>query len=246
MQSVWVTIGIVVFVVTLIVVRDVRVFERYRYIALLLGHRVHAAPARAGDRPVAGRRPALGRVRSAELRAERGRQGAARCVLCVVPLGEARAADRGPDPHRPLVRPLAARPRTAHASPGAWRSLVLAYEQDIGTSLLFFGVFAAMLYMTTRRDRVHRGHRHPPGHRCVRRVQGVRARTRARRELDQPVEASSGERTAADSGLVRARLGWNRGHRSRVSANRGRCRSRRPTTCSRRSARSSGSSGRSV
>ena len=30
--------------------------------------------------------------------------------------------------------------------------LVLAYEQDIGTSLLFFGVFAAMLYMTTRRS----------------------------------------------------------------------------------------------
>jgi cell division protein FtsW (lipid II flippase) len=29
--------------------------------------------------------------------------------------------------------------------------VVLAYEQDIGTSLLFFGVFAAMLYMTTRR-----------------------------------------------------------------------------------------------
>ena len=29
--------------------------------------------------------------------------------------------------------------------------IVLAYEQDIGTSLLFFGVFAAMLYMTTKR-----------------------------------------------------------------------------------------------
>src|SRR4029077_17535549 len=29
--------------------------------------------------------------------------------------------------------------------------LVLAYEQDVGTSLLFFGVFAAMLYMSTRR-----------------------------------------------------------------------------------------------
>src|SRR5258708_37585888 len=36
-QSVWVTIGIAVFVLTLIVVRDVRIFERYRYIALLLG-----------------------------------------------------------------------------------------------------------------------------------------------------------------------------------------------------------------
>src|SRR6185295_13761609 len=29
--------------------------------------------------------------------------------------------------------------------------LVLAYEKDVGTSLLFFGVFAAMLYMATRR-----------------------------------------------------------------------------------------------
>ena len=28
---------------------------------------------------------------------------------------------------------------------------MLAYEQDVGTSLLFFGVFAAMLYMATRR-----------------------------------------------------------------------------------------------
>ena len=36
-QSMWVTIGIAVFVVTLFVVRDVRVFARYRYIALLLG-----------------------------------------------------------------------------------------------------------------------------------------------------------------------------------------------------------------
>src|SRR5437588_3430929 len=29
--------------------------------------------------------------------------------------------------------------------------LVLAYEKDVGTSLLFFGVFAAMLYITTQR-----------------------------------------------------------------------------------------------
>jgi peptidoglycan glycosyltransferase len=29
--------------------------------------------------------------------------------------------------------------------------LVLAYEKDMGTSVLFFGVFAAMLYITTRR-----------------------------------------------------------------------------------------------
>ena len=36
-QAVWVGIGIAVFVVTLVVVRDVRVFARYRYIALLLG-----------------------------------------------------------------------------------------------------------------------------------------------------------------------------------------------------------------
>ena len=36
--------------------------------------------------------------------------------------------------------------------------LVLGYEQDVGTSLLFFGVFAAMLYIATRRGCVPRRH----------------------------------------------------------------------------------------
>src|SRR3954452_20950210 len=36
-QSIWIAIAIGVFVVTLMLVRDVRIFERYRYTALLLG-----------------------------------------------------------------------------------------------------------------------------------------------------------------------------------------------------------------
>src|SRR4051794_9348018 len=36
-QSLWIAIGIGVFVLTLAVVRDVRIFERYRYTVLLVG-----------------------------------------------------------------------------------------------------------------------------------------------------------------------------------------------------------------
>src|SRR5262245_27134957 len=36
-QSVWVAIAIGAFVITLLLVRDIRIFERYRYTALLLG-----------------------------------------------------------------------------------------------------------------------------------------------------------------------------------------------------------------
>ena len=63
--------------------------------------------------------------------------------------------------------------------------LVLAYEQDVGTSLLFFGVFAAMLYMATRRGAYLVGTFILLVDRRGRRVQGVRARAGARRELDR-------------------------------------------------------------
>ena len=61
-------------------------------------------------------------------------------------------------------------------SRGASRSLVLAYEKDIGTSLLFFGVFAAMLYMATRRVAYLVGTLVLLVDRRVRRVQRVRSR----------------------------------------------------------------------
>ena len=61
-QSVWVAISIGVFVLTLLVVRDVHVFERYRYTVALLGVAALAASPRARDRAHGERRPPLGRA----------------------------------------------------------------------------------------------------------------------------------------------------------------------------------------
>jgi peptidoglycan glycosyltransferase len=150
-QSMWVTIGIAVFVVTLFLVRDVRIFARYRYIALLLGIGFmllplapHIGQSRNGARLWVGLGPLsfepneiakvlLVAFFAAYLSDKREvlTEGRVRVGRWFLPS----LRDLGP-----LLL--------------AWSMalLVLFYEQDIGTSLLFFGVFAAMLYMTTRRS----------------------------------------------------------------------------------------------
>ena len=150
-QSVWVTIGIVVFVVTLIVVRDVRIFARYRYIALLLGLMFMLLPlapgigqSRGGGRLWIGLGPLS--FEPSEI-----------AKVLLVAFFAAYLADK-----RELLtqgririgRWFLPSPRDLGPLLLAWGMalLVLAYEQDIGTSLLFFGVFATMLYMTTRRS----------------------------------------------------------------------------------------------
>jgi cell division protein FtsW (lipid II flippase) len=150
-QSVWVTIGIVVFVVTLIVVRDVRIFARYRYIALLLGLIFMLLPlapgigqSRGGGRLWIGLGPLS--FEPSEI-----------AKVLLVAFFAAYLADK-----RELLtqgririgRWFVPSPRDLGPLLLAWgvALLVLAYEQDIGTSLLFFGVFATMLYMTTRRS----------------------------------------------------------------------------------------------
>ncbi len=149
-QSVWVTIGIAVFVLTLVVVRDPRVFARYRYIALLLGIGFMLLPLA----PVIGQSRGGGRlwVGFGPLSFEPNEVA----KVLLVAFFAAYLADK-----RELLtqgririgRWFVPSPRDLGPLVLAWGMalLVLAYEQDIGTSLLFFGVFAAMLYMTTRR-----------------------------------------------------------------------------------------------
>ncbi len=149
-QSVWVGVGIAVFVLTLFFVRDVRVFERYRYTILLLGLATLLLPlAPSIGETINGARlwVALGSLtfEPSEIakvllvaffaaylvdKRELLTQGRIRVWRLYLPS----ARDLGP-----LIL--------------AWgvALLVLAYEKDVGTSLLFFGVFAAMLYMATRR-----------------------------------------------------------------------------------------------
>jgi cell division protein FtsW (lipid II flippase) len=150
-QSVWISIGIAVFVLTLIVVRDVRVFERYRYIALLLGIGFMLLPLV----PVVGQSRGGGRlwVGLGPLSFEPSEVA----KVLLVAFFAAYLADK-----RELLTEGRIRigrwfvPSLRDLGPLvlAWGMalVVLAYEQDIGTSLLFFGVFAAMLYMTTRRS----------------------------------------------------------------------------------------------
>lgn len=150
LESVWVAIGVAVFVLTLVIVRDIRIFERYRYTALLLGVAFLLLPlapkvgqSRGGGRlwvtlgPFSFEPSEIAKVLLVAFFAaylvdkqELLTQGRVRIGRWFFPS----LRDLGP-----LLF--------------AWGMslLVLAYEQDIGTSLLFFGVFAAMLYMTTRR-----------------------------------------------------------------------------------------------
>jgi len=150
-QSLWVTIAIGVFIATLFIVRDVRMFARYRYLALLLGIFFMVLPLA----------PHIGQPKNG-----------ARLWISVGPLSfepseiakvllvaffAAYLADKREVLSEGRIR--VGRwflPSLRDLGPLllAWGMalLVLAYEQDIGTSLLFFGVFAAMLYMTTRRS----------------------------------------------------------------------------------------------
>ena len=149
-QSLWVAISIAVFVITLSVVRDVRVFERYRYTVAFLGVAALLVPLLPGiGRTINGSRlwVAIGSLtfEPSEI-----------AKVLLVAFFAAYLVDK-----RELLtygrirlgRWFVPSPRDLGPLLLAWGMalLVLGYEQDVGTSLLFFGVFAAMLYMATRR-----------------------------------------------------------------------------------------------
>ena len=149
-QSLWVAISIAVFVVTLLVVRDVRVFERYRYTVALVGVSALLIPLAPGiGRTINGSRlwVAIGSLtfEPSEI-----------AKVLLVAFFAAYLVDK-----RELLtfgririwRWFIPSPRDLGPLLLAWGMalLVLGYEKDVGTSLLFFGVFASMLYITTRR-----------------------------------------------------------------------------------------------
>jgi peptidoglycan glycosyltransferase len=148
-QSVWVALGIAVFVLTLAVVRDVRVFERYRYTVLLVGLATLLLPIAPIGRTINGARlwVAVGSLtfEPSEI-----------AKVLLVAFFAAYLVDKRELLAQGRVRVAGVfLPSLRDLGPLllAWgvALLVLAYEKDVGTSLLFFGVFAAMLYMATRR-----------------------------------------------------------------------------------------------
>jgi len=149
-QAVWSAVGIAAFVVTLVVVRRVRTLERYRYTFLLLGVVALLLPLV----------PGLGtEINGARLWVRAGpfnfQPGEAAKVLLVV-FFAAYLVDKREllsSGTRRLGRIALPDPKYLGPLLVAWGAsiLIMVRQKDLGSSLLFFAVFAAMLYITTEK-----------------------------------------------------------------------------------------------
>lgn len=149
-QSAWTAAGIGAFLATIILVRNVRTLERYRYTFLFIGLAAILLPLA----PVIGRE-----INGARLWLRigpiTGQPGEAAKVLLVI-FFAAYLADK-----RELLATATRKmgsfvvPDPKHLGPLllAWALsiVVMIRQKDLGSSLLFFAVFAAMLYMATNR-----------------------------------------------------------------------------------------------
>lgn len=150
-QALWTAVGVAAFIVTLIVVRNVRSLSRYRYTFLLLGVVALLLPLA----------PGIGvELNGARLWVQLGpltvQPGEAAKVLLVVFFASYLVDKREllssgsrqigrmriPDPKHlgPLLLPWVV------------SILIMVQQKDLGSSLLFFAVFVAMLYIATDRS----------------------------------------------------------------------------------------------
>jgi peptidoglycan glycosyltransferase len=149
-QAIWTAVGIAVFALTLVFVRRVQTLERYKYTFLLLGIGALLLPSL----------PGIGaEINGARLWVKVGpinfQPGEAAKVLLVVffaaYLVDKRELLATGTRHIGRIR----LPDPKHLGPlvlaWAFSILVMVREKDLGSSLLFFTVFAAMLYIATDR-----------------------------------------------------------------------------------------------
>ena len=150
-QLLWATVGLVLFVAVLLVVRDHRVLSRFAYTLALLGLVLLAIPAvlPASISEVYG---AKLWIRVAGFSIQPGEFA----KICLIIFFAAYLVDKRD------VLALASRrvlrlelPRGRDLGPVvlAWIAsiLVLVFERDLGSSLLLFGIFVVMLYVATER-----------------------------------------------------------------------------------------------
>jgi len=149
-QSVWVAVAVAAFVGTLVVVRDIRILARYRYTFALLGVGFLLLPLVPGvGRTINGARLW---VSIGPLNFQPGEIAKVMLVIFIAAyLADKRevltaGTIRFGRMYLPALRDLG--PLVL-----AWgvSILVMVNEKDLGSSLLFLGVFAAMLYVATGR-----------------------------------------------------------------------------------------------
>jgi len=149
-QAGWFVAGIALFIATVLLLRDVRVLERYRYLIAATGIGLLALP----------RLPGIGaQVNEAYLGVDLGPiafQPTELAKICIVIFLASYLIERGE------VLVLAARrfmgmtlPPLKHLGPllVVWGAamLMLVFIRDLGSSLMFFGAFLALLYLATGR-----------------------------------------------------------------------------------------------
>jgi cell division protein FtsW (lipid II flippase) len=149
-QLVWTAVGIAVFVIVLLVIRDHRTLDRYRYTLMFVGLGLLMLPALPGiGATINGARLWI-RVGPVSIQPSEFAK-----IALIIFFASYLFAKRE-------VLSLATRrvlglhlPRARDLGPVllAWLAslAVLVREKDLGTSLLFFGVFLVMLYIATER-----------------------------------------------------------------------------------------------
>ena len=150
-QLIWATLGVAVFLVVLVVVRDHRVLARFPYLLALVGIGLLALPALL---------PAsISEVNGSKLWIRLGGfsiQPGEFAKICLIIFFAAYLVDKRD------VLALASRrvaglelPRGRDLGPVllAWvlSILIMVFESDLGSSLLIFGIFVVMLYVATER-----------------------------------------------------------------------------------------------
>lgn len=149
LQSVWTAVGITAFVATLALVRRTRDIERYRYTFALAGLGLLLMPLL----PVVGREIHGARlwVSIGALNFQPGELAkVALCVFFASYLVEKRELLMGTNRVGPFLLP-----ETRHFGPIllAWgfSLVIMFFERDLGSSLLFFALFIALLWVATAR-----------------------------------------------------------------------------------------------
>ena len=150
MQAVWAGVGVLAFVLTLAIVRRIRTLERYRYTFLALGVAALLLPSLPGiGKEINGARLWVG------IGPLNFQPGEAAKVLLVIffaaYLVDKRELLRTGTRH--LGRLTLPDPKYLGPLLLAWGAslLIMVSQKDLGSSLLFFAVFAAMLYIATER-----------------------------------------------------------------------------------------------
>jgi cell division protein FtsW (lipid II flippase) len=149
-QAGWFVAGIVLFALTVLLLRDVRVLERYRYVIAVVGIGLLMLP----------RLPGIGaQVNGAYLGVNIGPlnfQPTEFAKLCIVIFLASYLNERGEAMVAASRRLLGITiPRLKHFGPllVVWGAsmFMLVFIRDLGSSLMFFGAFLAVLYVATGR-----------------------------------------------------------------------------------------------